>query len=265
MHSALRKVLGNHVSQKGSLVNDEKLRFDFSHNQPIENENLLRIDELVNQQILYDSKVEIKIIDQKKANEEGAIALFGEKYGDDVRVVSMGKDKNSYFSKELCGGTHVNTTGEIKKFKIVDQSSVASGIRRIEAISNITVDDYIKNQEKFNLEKEKKLQTELQKYLSKIKKISNNKIITLDSNKNLETQLKDIKKLFDEMLLNKNLKQNKQNISVEKINNISFVYLIATNYPSHSLKQFIDDQKKIYIKIIVLQLLFQIIMVNYLL
>ena len=246
LHSALRKVLGNHVSQKGSLVNDEKLRFDFSHNQPIENKYILKIDELVNQQITYNSKVEIKIIDQRKAIEEGAIALFGEKYSDEVRVVSMGKSENSFFSKELCGGTHVNKTGEIKKFKIVNQSGVASGIRRIEAVSNSTVDDYIKIQENFVLEKEKQLQLELQKYLSEIQKIDQKKIITLDSNKNLETQLKDIKKLFDEMLLNKNLKQNKQNISVEKINNIHFVYLIATDYPSHSLKQFIDDQKKEY-------------------
>ena len=90
MHSALRKVLGNHVSQKGSLVNDKKLRFDFSHNQPLENKYILKIEELINQQISYNSKVEIKIIDQKKAIEEGAIALFGEKYEDDVRVVSMG-------------------------------------------------------------------------------------------------------------------------------------------------------------------------------
>ena len=113
--------------------------------------------------------------------------MFGEKYEDDVRVVSMGKDENSFFSKELCGGTHVNKTGEIKKFKIVNQSGVSSGIRRIEAVSNITVDDYIKIQEKFIYEKEKKLQLELQKYISAIKKIDKNKIITLDSNKNSET------------------------------------------------------------------------------
>ena len=246
LHSALRKVLGNHVFQKGSLVNDKKLRFDFSHNETIEIENLLKIDELVNQQISYDSKVEINIIDHKKAIDEGAIALFGEKYNDEVRVVSMGKVNNLFFSKELCGGTHVNKTGEIKKFRIIGQSSVASGIKRIEAISNITVDNYIKTKENFILEKEKKHQLDLQKFLLAIKKIDQNKIVTLDSNKNLETQLKDIKKLYAEMIVSKNLKENMQNISVENINNINFVYLMAKNYPSHSLKQFIDDQKNKY-------------------
>ena len=118
LHAALRKTLGNHVTQKGSLVNAEKLRFDFSHSQPIEKENIHSIETIVNDQIRSNSSVDIKIIDQKKAIEEGAMALFGEKYEDEVRVITMGNENGSYFSKELCGVTHVSRLGEISNFKI---------------------------------------------------------------------------------------------------------------------------------------------------
>ncbi|MDC3132044.1 alanine--tRNA ligase, partial [Pelagibacteraceae bacterium] len=136
LHAALRKILGKHVTQKGSLVNSEKLRFDFSHNNPIEKDELINVEEIVNDQIQKDGTVDIKVVDQKKAIEEGAMALFGEKYNDEVRVVTMGEENQSFFSKELCGGTHVTKLREIIKFKITSQASVASGIRRIEAVSN---------------------------------------------------------------------------------------------------------------------------------
>ena len=111
-------------------------------------------------------------MDQKKAIEEGAMALFGEKYSDEVRVVTMGQENESFFSKELCGGTHVVKLGEISKFKITNQSSVASGIRRIEAVSNVAVDKYIKEIERNLLEKNKNQDNQIEDLKYKIKKIN---------------------------------------------------------------------------------------------
>ena len=127
------------------MVNSEKLRFDFSHNEPISSENIIKIENSVKKEIKANSQIDIKTIDHQKALDEGATALFGEKYGDEVRVVSMGTvENNKIFSKELCGGTHVDQTGDILNFKIINQSNVASGIRRIEALTNIAVDQHTK-------------------------------------------------------------------------------------------------------------------------
>ena len=246
LHSSLRKILGNHIAQKGSLVSDEKLRFDFSHNEPIENSVILKIENLVNEQIEKNFNVVVKILDQKKAIEEGAIALFGEKYGEEVRVVAMGESNKSIFSKELCGGTHVNTTGEIKKFKIINQSSVASGVRRIEAISNISVDKYIKTQDELNYQNEKHNIKEINKYKNKINELDPKNQVNIKTSQNKELQLKEIKKNYEKLLEKNNLNKNIENIVIEKIKQINFTYLIADNYPIQSLKKFIDSQKDKY-------------------
>jgi alanyl-tRNA synthetase len=156
LHESLRRVLGDHVTQKGSLVEPERLRFDFSHMKPISNEEVGKIENFVNEMVQKKSEVKTRIMTPKEAVENGALALFGEKYGEEVRVLSMGDEGDKYFSTELCGGTHVKNTGDIGKFKIVSQSSIAAGVRRIEALRDKQLEEYLKNKEKqLNLSSEK--------------------------------------------------------------------------------------------------------------
>lgn len=137
MHAALRKVLGEHVTQAGSLVDSTKTRFDFTHNKPLSAEEVLMIENLVNVEIENSNPVQSEIMSYPQAVEKGAMALFGEKYGDTVRVLTIG-----HFSSELCGGTHVKNTSEIRAFKIISESGVSSGVRRIEAITGTTAIQY---------------------------------------------------------------------------------------------------------------------------
>jgi len=130
MHAALRKVLGDHVQQKGSLVDAQRTRFDFSHNEPMNDAQVRQVEALVNHEVRRNVEVSVRVMKYDDAIKAGAMALFGEKYGDEVRVVGMGE-----FSTELCGGTHVRRTGDIGFFKIVSESGVAAGIRRVEAVT----------------------------------------------------------------------------------------------------------------------------------
>ncbi len=144
LHAALRQVLGEHVSQKGSLVDSERLRFDFSHFEALSAQQLAQIEQLVNEQIWRNTPVEIQLMDMDSARQAGAMALFGEKYGDTVRVLTMG----SGFSVELCGGTHVRRTGDIGLLRIVSESGIASGVRRIEAVTGARAFAYLDDAQK---------------------------------------------------------------------------------------------------------------------
>jgi alanyl-tRNA synthetase len=144
LHEALRQVLGDHVAQKGSLVAPDRLRFDFSHPKPIEDAELARVEEIANRVLLQNEPVVTKLMAVDEAIESGARALFGEKYGDEVRVVSMGKgETNKAFSVELCGGTHVNRTGDIGVITIVGENAVAAGVRRVEAMTGDAARRYL--------------------------------------------------------------------------------------------------------------------------
>ncbi len=182
VHAALRAVLGDHVQQKGSLVDENKLRFDFSHTKSLTKEEITKIEDIVNKEALKNLKVKTELMKLDDALKSGAMALFGEKYDDDVRVLSMGE--NSY-SVELCGGTHVNRTGDIGFFVITNQSSVASGIRRIEALAGSKSIEHVKKLRDVNLSLQNSLNVssdELQEKVNslieenkKLKKSSNNK------------------------------------------------------------------------------------------
>ena len=139
MHKALRDVLGAHVQQKGSLVDADKTRFDFAHNAPMTADEIARVEAIVNAEILLNSPTDARVMDMESAQKTGAMMLFGEKYGDEVRVLDIGS------SKELCGGTHVARTGDIGLFKIVSEGGVAAGVRRVEAVAGSVAFDYVQS------------------------------------------------------------------------------------------------------------------------
>ena len=155
LQAALKKTLGDHIEQKGSLVGENRLRFDFSHPEQVSAEQIVDIEDLVNLQIEKNSKSVTEVMTIEEATKKGAIAFFGEKYGEEVRVVFMGKEANGFFSTELCGGTHVKNTKEVGKFKVVSQSSIASGVRRVEALRAKQLEEYEKSQKQDKSSKEK--------------------------------------------------------------------------------------------------------------
>ena len=203
LHESLRRVLGTHVTQKGSLVEPSRLRFDFSHMKPISDDEIDKIEIFVNSMVSKKTEVRTRLMTPDEAVQNGALALFGEKYGDEVRVLSMGDENGKYFSTELCGGTHVKNTGDIGKFKIISQSSIAAGVRRVEALRDKQLEDYLKNKEKLsNLSSEKN---------EEIIKDLNSQIVSLGGKPNLDET--------DQKLLIKNLSKQLETLSVASILN----------------------------------------------
>ena len=170
LHAALRAVLGEHVAQKGSLVTYDKLRFDFSHLEAIHADELARIERLVNQHIRANTPIATRLMDIDSARACGAMALFGEKYGDEVRVLSMGEDD---FSVELCGGTHAQRTGDIGLLKITSESGIAAGIRRVEAVAGQVALDYIAAEEAALATLAQSFKTSTDKVVEKVSQLQN--------------------------------------------------------------------------------------------
>ena len=243
LHEALRRTLGKHVTQKGSLVTPEKLRFDFSHNKPIEKKEIEKIEKYVNEMVNKANDVKTRIMTTKEAVAKGALAMFGEKYGDEVRVLSMGKENGGYFSTELCGGTHVKNTKDIGRFKIINQSSIAAGVRRVEALREKQLEDYEKSLKKEKSLKEKNLKNEIdviKKELSKYKVIPDYKDdLELSENiKNLNKQLDKIK--IQNIIKNK----NKNIIKDKKISSFILRYQVLIDLPPKELRNIVDQSKK---------------------
>ncbi len=242
LHESLRRVLGDHVIQKGSLVEPSRLRFDFSHMKPIPTEEIDKIENLVNSMVSKKSDVKTRLMTPGEAVENGALALFGEKYGDEVRVLSMGDEGDKYFSTELCGGTHVKNTGEIGKFKIISQSSIAAGVRRVEALRDKQLDDYLKNKEKLsNISSEKNDET--------IKDLTQ-QIIDHGGKPNLDLPdqkilIKNLTKQLEVISVSSILEDKSKNIIIDdEINGIKVRLQKVDGLPPKELRKLVDKGKK---------------------
>ncbi len=229
-HKALREVLGEHVTQKGSLVTPDRMRFDISHHKQITAEELRQVENIVNQAIRKNYKVTTVLMTQEEAIKAGAMALFGEKYGDEVRVVSMG-DENATFSRELCGGTHVSNTGEIGYFNIVSESAVAAGVRRIECVTGRGAEEYVQHMED-------KLHTVGQILKSDTNTLEERIKQLLEDKKKLEADIFNLKKAFA------NAKATDNQDKIETVNGIKFVARTIPNVHPKELKAFIDEINK---------------------
>ena len=243
LHESLRRTLGKHVMQKGSLVSPERLRFDFSHSKPIENQEIAKINKIVNDIVEGSSDVQTRIMTPKEAVSMGALALFGEKYGEEVRVVFMGKENNGFFSTELCGGTHVKNTKEVGKFKIVSQSSIASGVRRVEALRDKQLEQYERTQKQKKSLKETNLKEEIELVKNELQnfKIKPDYKDNIDLSENLKNLKKKLKRIKIE-----NIKKdkNKNIIKDKKVGSIIIREQILKDFPPKELRSIIDQGKK---------------------
>jgi len=242
LHESLRRVLGDHVTQKGSLVEPGRLRFDFSHMKPILTEEIDKIENLVNTMVSKKSNVNTRLMTPNEAVKNGALALFGEKYGDEVRVLSMGNEGGKYFSTELCGGTHVKNTGDIGKFKIISQSSIAAGVRRIEALRDKQLEDFLNNKEKLsNISSEKN--DELIRGLSDQITKSGGKP-NLDQS-DQKTLIKNLSRQLEIISVNSILVNNSKNlIKEEEINGVKLRLQKVDGLPLKELRKLVDKGKK---------------------
>ncbi len=242
LHESLRRVLGDHVTQKGSLVEPSRLRFDFSHMKPIKNDEIDKIEKFVNNMVSKKSDVKTRLMTPDEAVENGALALFGEKYGDEVRVLSMGDEDGKYFSTELCGGTHVKNTGDIGKFKIVSQSSIAAGIRRIEALRDKQLEDYLKNKEKLSALSSEKDNETVKDLSEQIIKLGGKPNIDQSDQKDL---IKNLTKQLETLSVNSILNDNSKNIINDlDINGIRLRLQKVDGLPPKELRKLVDKGKK---------------------
>ena len=242
LHESLRRVLGSHVTQKGSLVEPSRLRFDFSHMKPISPEEITQIEKFVNKMVEKKSEVKTRIMTPNEAVENGALALFGEKYGEEVRVLSMGEDEGKYFSTELCGGTHVKNTGDIGKFKIISQSSIAAGVRRIEALRDKQLDDYLQNKEKLSSLSSEKNEENINTLAKEIIKLGGKPNLDQEDQKSL---IKNLTKQLELLSVSSILKDKSKNIIIdETINGTKVRFQKVNGLPPKELRKLVDSGKK---------------------
>jgi len=242
LHEALRRTLGKHVAQKGSLVSPEKLRFDFSHNKPIEKKEVEKIEKYVNDMVNSASDVKTRIMTPKEALEKGALAMFGEKYGDEVRVLSIGKDKDNYFSTELCGGIHVKNTKDIGKFKIVNQSSISAGVRRIEALRDNQLDNYTKSLKNLKSSEEKSLKEQID--LIKNNLIKYKVKPEYQDDLELSVNFKNLKKQLELIKIKSIIRDKSKNIIKDKkVGSFILRWQVLTDFPPKELRNIVDQSK----------------------
>ncbi len=242
LHESLRRVLGSHVTQKGSLVEPNRLRFDFSHMKPISPEEITQIEKFVNKMVEKKSEVKTRIMTPNEAVENGALALFGEKYGEEVRVLSMGEDEGKYFSTEICGGTHVKNTGDIGKFKIISQSSIAAGVRRIEALRDKQLDDYLQNKEKLSSLSSEKNEETINTLAKEIIKLGGKPNLDQEDQKSL---IKNLTKQLELLSVSSILKDKSKNIIIdETINGTKVRFQKVNGLPPKELRKLVDSGKK---------------------
>ncbi|MDB9774466.1 alanine--tRNA ligase [Candidatus Pelagibacter sp.] len=242
LHEALRRVLGEHVTQKGSLVQSDRLRFDFSHMKPISEEEMGKIEHYVNSIIQKKSEVKTRIMTPKEAVENGALALFGEKYGDEVRVLSMGDEEGKFFSTELCGGTHVVNTADIGKFKIISQSSIAAGVRRIEALRDTQLVDFLKEKENLSNLSDQKNEAVIKELETRIIKLGGKPNF---QNSDQAALIKDLNRQFDQLSVSSILKDKEKNkINDQTINGFKVRFQNIIDLPFKDLRKLIDEGKK---------------------
>jgi alanyl-tRNA synthetase len=234
LHEALRQRLGESVSQKGSLVNAERLRFDFSYNHPLTDADIHSLEEQVNEQIQVNANVDTHLMGLEDAQKKGAMALFGEKYHETVRVVSMGgsktKDVKEPYSLELCGGTHVVRTGDIGLFKIIAENSVAAGVRRIEGLTGLAALKWINAQQQSLQDSADVLKTSVDKVAERLKSL-------MDDKKKLEREVDQLKK---KMLSGSTI----SNHNLETIQGVKVLTQVLENVDAKDMRSMIDQFKK---------------------
>ncbi len=247
MHEALRQVLGEHVSQKGSLQDEARTRFDVSHPKGITPEEIQKVEEIVNEEIGADTKVETRLMGIDEARETGAMALFGEKYDDEVRVVAMGTKKgNRQFSIELCGGTHVENTGAIESFKIVSEGALSSGVRRVEAMTGVRAQAYEKNKAQGQQEVHDKLAGENKKLREELVSLGGDASVDVSTesaalekeNKKLAKEISDLRRrqATEGMTASED--------DIKDIGGYKFTGKVLEGFPPKDLKPMADDLKK---------------------
>lgn len=237
LHEALRETLGTHVAQKGSLVSPDRLRFDFSHPKPISDTELAAVENLANEIILQNAPVATRLMAVDDAIAEGAMALFGEKYGDEVRVVSMGTVKygpkaGKAYSVELCGGTHVRQTGDIGLVRIVAESAVAAGVRRLEALTGEAARRYLEEQDERVKAIAGALKTTPAEALDRVNAL-------LDERKKLERELTEARKKLALGGSTTNV-----NHAMDSLNGVNFLGKVVTGVSPRDLKPLADEGKK---------------------